>query len=99
MENTIRDLIDKVKGIVSMYESKNVYKESFIDNENVLYYSVTLWGDDDKRDLAFYVELYKKRNQLQPIICNTRKYILHETLNMDSVNIAIENLITKEITI
>lgn len=90
--NEIIDLIDVVKQITKFYTNKNVYKEKFIDNEDVLYYSVTLWGDDDKRDLAFFVEFYKTTNQLLPIICNTRDYILYETLNIESVNIAIDKL-------
>jgi len=92
MENRIREIIEKVKSIVVNYSPENVYKESFIDNDNVLYYSVTLWGNDDKRDLGFYIEWYKNNKQLLPVICNTRKYILHETLNLESVETAINEL-------
>lgn len=88
----VQDLIDDVKQITKSYTNKNVYKERFIDNENVLYYSVTLWGNDDIRDLAFIIEYYKNTKQMLPIICNTRDYILHETLNIESVKIAIDKL-------
>lgn len=92
MENQIRGIIEIAKEIVRKYSEINIYKESFIDNENVLFYSVTLWGDDDKRDLAFYVELYKESQSINPIICNTRKFNLYETLNLENVITALKQL-------
>lgn len=92
MEKEVLKLIEKVKSIVQIYDSENVYKEKFIDNENVLYYSVMLFRYDGKRDLAFYIEFYKYNKTLVPIICTTRKYTLYETINMDSVKKAIEEL-------
>ena len=85
-------LINDVKQITKNYSKDNVYKERFIDNDMCLYYSVSLFGNDDRIDLQFYIEYYKQTKQLLPIICNTRDYVLYETLNTESVITAINKL-------
>lgn len=39
----ILELINEVKTITSTYEPNNVYGERFINHEEVLYYTVTLF--------------------------------------------------------
>lgn len=89
MEQRVKNLIEKVKNFTSRYEPKNVYKEKHIDNDSVLYYFVVLFAEDDTRDLSFLIEFHKCTKTLSPIICNTRKYNLYETINIDSVEQAI----------
>lgn len=93
METEVKNIIQIVENITQNYEEDNIYKKQFIDNENVIYFSVSLFGDDGKRHLSFYIEYYKKSNTLMPIICNTQRYTLHETVNIESVKIALNVLL------
>lgn len=92
MENKIIALINRVKELKKIYIEKNIDKESFVENDEILYYSVILWGSDDKSDLSFYIEYYKKTETLLPIICITRKYKLVDVINLDSVGTAIDEI-------
>lgn len=85
-------MINIVKNLVSAYSSENVYKELMYDHDLCLYYSVTLWGEDGIRDLAFLIEYHKIPKTLCGIVCNTRKFTLYDTLNVESVKAALEEL-------
>lgn len=85
MEERVIKIIEKVKDFVSKYEPKNVYREKYNNDGHSLYYCVVLFGKDDTVDLSFLIEFHKHNQKLLPIRCNTRKYNLHETINIESV--------------